>query len=93
MRQQIFIDDEYNFDYELVDHNKHTLYFSNSEYWTEHTKGTIAFQLEDDGNGLNVLTKFSEKGRIDYSEVEYLFILLKIIQRPAKYEIAQKRLL
>ena len=93
MKQQIFVDSQYSFDYEVVDGNKHTLYHSNSEYWANHIKGTIAFQLEDDGNGLKILTNFSEKKRIDYCEAEYLYILLKLANYPSHYEIAQKRLL
>lgn len=90
MKKQIFADNEYSFDYEVVDGNKHTLYHSNSEYWASHIKGTIAFQLEDDGNGLKILTNFAEKKRIDYSEAEYLYILLKLINFPSYYEIGTK---
>jgi len=93
MKQQIFVNSKYQFDYEVIDGNKHTLYFSNSDYWTNHIKGTIAFQLEDDGNGLKILTNFSKNKRIDYSEAEYLYILLKLINHPSHYEIAQKRLI
>ena len=47
--------------------------------------------IEDDGNGLQVF--FEELGRIDYAEAERLFILLKLINQPAKYEIGTKTLI
>jgi len=91
MKEQIFIDGEYDYDYAIVDDTKHTLYYSNAEHWSSHVKGQIAFQLEDDGNGFRILTKFSEKNRIDYSESEYLYILLKLANSPRTYEIGTKR--
>ncbi len=48
MKQQIFADNEYHYDYELLNGNIHKLYFSNSEYWASEYKGQIAFQLKDD---------------------------------------------
>ena len=93
MRHQIFIDDEYNFDYELVDGNKYTLYYCDSEDWIISLRGEIALQLIDSGNGLKILTKFDAEDKMSYCESEMLLILLKIIHNPAKYEIAQKRLL
>ena len=91
MKQQIFIDDIHEYDYELSDDNLHTLYYSNTEQWNDHIKGKIAMTIEDDGNGLKVY--FDENGRIDYAEAECLFILLKLINQPAKYEIGTKKLL
>ena len=93
MRQQIFIDDEHTFDYELVDYNKHTLYYCDSEDWIISLRGEIALQLIDSGNGLKILTKFDAEDKMSYCESEMFFILLKIIHNPSKYEIAQKRLL
>ena len=91
MKQQIFIDDIHEYDYELTDDNLHTLYYSNGSEWTEHVKGMIAMSIRDDGNGLEGMDGSSN--RINYSEAEQLFILLKLINSPAKYEIAEKKLL
>ena len=91
MKQQIFIDDIHEYDYELTDDNLHTLYYSNGSEWTEHVKGMIAMSIRDDGNGLEGMDGSSN--RINYSEAEQLFILLKLINSPAKYEIGQKKLL
>lgn len=93
MKQQIFTDNEYYYDYELLNDNNniHTLYFSNSEYWASEYKGEVAFQLKDDGNGLILLTKFDKKNRMDYSEAEYMYILLRIINSNNNYEIGTKK--
>jgi hypothetical protein len=91
MKQQIFVDGRYDFDYEIVDDTKHTLYFSNDSSWSSHIRDRIAFQIEDDGNGLSLLTKFAEKNRMDYSEAEYIYILLKLINTPSEYEIGSKK--
>ena len=88
--QQIFVDGVYDYDYKVID-NKHTLFYSNSMFWTDTIRGEIALQIEDDGNGLIVLSKFSEENRIDYSESGQLYILLKLINTPCNYEIGTKR--
>ena len=87
--KQIFVDDQYDYDYQEVD-GVHTLYYSNSSSWTNHTRGEIALQIEDHGNGLSI-QEF--KKEIDYSEASQLLILLKIIEEPTKYEIGKKELL
>jgi hypothetical protein len=94
MKQQIFIDDIYEYDYEEITQGDviyHILYFSNTEQWNDHIKGKIAMTIEDDENGLKVY--FDENGRIDYAEAERLFILLKLINPVQKYEIGTKKLL
>jgi hypothetical protein len=94
MKQQIFIDDIHEYDYEFLQTGNgklHNLYYSNGGEWTEHVKGMVAMSIRDDGNGLKV--KFDENGKIDYAEAERLFILLKFINSPAKYEIGTKVLL
>ena len=95
MKQQIFIDDIHEYDYELVEdslHNlQHVLTYSNGEQWTNLYKGVVASTIKDDGNGL-ILSLYN-KEKLDYSEAERLLILLKLITQPAKYEIAEKKLL
>jgi len=88
MKKQIFVDDAHDYDYEEVD-GTHTLYYSNGEQWNNFVKGDIAMTIDDDGNGL--IVEFNENGRIDYSEAEKLFILLKLINQPTKYEISTKQ--
>lgn len=95
MKQQIFIDDIHEYDYELTDDNLHTLYYSNGSEWVENVKETVVNTVIDDGNGLIIrFDKANKRGiRLDYSQAERLFILLKLINSPAKYEIAEKKLL
>lgn len=89
MKQQIFVDDVHEYDYELLADSLHALYYSNGSEWNNHVKGTICMSIKDDGNGLQI--DVEEKGRINYSEAEQLFILLKLINQPAKYEISTKQ--
>lgn len=95
MKKQIFIDDIHEYDYQLTDDNLHTLCYSNGSEWVENVKETVANTVIDDGNGLIIrFDKANKTGiRLDYSEAERLFILLKLINQPAKYEIATKVLL
>ncbi len=95
MKQQIFIDDVHEYDYELLVRGNikfHNLYYSNGSEWAEHVKEMIAMSIMDDGNGLQGVEEESSN-RINYSEAEQLFILLKLINSPAKYEIGTKELL
>jgi len=92
MKQQIFIDDIHEYDYEEItqgDVIHHNLYFSNAEQWNDHIKGKIAMVIKDDGNGL----EGDESGKIDYHKADQLFILLKLILPIQKYEIGTKKLL
>lgn len=91
MKQQIFVDGGYDYDYEVIDNNKHTLYYSKRNHWTESLRGEIAFQIEDDGDGFNLLTKLADKKKLDYSEAEYLYILLRLTNCHNNYEIGTKR--
>lgn len=91
MKQQIFVDDVHEYDYEILNNNVHVLYYSNGAEWVNHIKGMAAMSIKDDGNGLDIF--FEELGRINYSEAERLFILLKLINQPAKYEIGTKTLI
>jgi hypothetical protein len=91
MKQQIFIDDEYQYDYEN-NGELHTLYYSKNEYWFTDIRGSISMEIQDSGNGLSIKTDFSKK-LIDYSQASELFILLKLINEPSKIEIATKVLL
>jgi len=95
MKKQIFIDDIHEYDYEEViagNIKYHNLYYSNGGEWQNHIKGMVAMSIKNDGNGLEGMEEESSS-RINYSEAEQLFILLKLINSPAKYEIGTKVLL
>ena len=89
MKKQIFVNDAHEYDYELLADNVHALYYSNGSEWIENLRGTICMSIKNDGNGLQI--DVEEKGRIDYSEAEQLFILLKFINKQSKYEIGIKQ--
>ena len=95
MKQQIFINDIHEYDYQLTDDNLHTLCYSNAGEWQNHVKGMVANTVIADGNGLiiRLCEDSNATVRLDYSQAERLFILLKLINSPAKYEIATKVLL
>jgi len=86
--KEIFIDGEYEYDYEELD-GVYTLYHNHSEQWNLHTKGGVALQIIDDGNGLKFGGK-KIKNRIDYSQSIYLTILLKLINKDYKFEVSNK---
>ena len=94
MKQQIFIDDIHEYDYELID-DLHYLHYSNAEHWNLPYRDLVSNTLIDDGNGL--IIRFNEQNKtvikLDYAEAERLFVLLKLAMQPAKYEIATKKLL
>jgi hypothetical protein len=84
----ILVDGRHEYDYSLEDDNVHTLRYSDNGSWTFPKE--VAMQVTDDGNGL--IVKFSEKGRIDYSEAEMLLILLKLINtEKTTYEVVTQK--
>ena len=91
MKKQIFIDGEYQYDYE-VDGQLHRLLFCDTEFWSDTTRGTIAFEIKDDGNGMNIISLF-DKNNIDYSQAEQLQILLRLLDQNTVYEVSTKKLL
>ena len=91
MKKQIFIDGEYQYDYE-VDGKMHRLLFCDTEFWSDTTRGNIAFEIKDDGNGMNIISLF-DKNDIDYSQAEQLQILLRLLDQGTVYEVSTKKLL
>jgi hypothetical protein len=84
--KEIFIDGEYEYDYELID-NIHTLYYNNSENWDINVRNTIALQIIDNGNNLIFSKKLK---KVKYDKSLYLTILLKLINIDYKFEISDK---
>jgi len=48
MKQPIFIDNSFEYEYELLD-GVHTLYYSPEHPWSLDTRGTVALRVKDDG--------------------------------------------
>jgi hypothetical protein len=74
MKQQIFIDDIYEYDYELSDDNLHTLYYSN---------GDIALKVFEDRKRI----QFNIMNILSYEQSKELSILLKIITNLGKINL------
>jgi hypothetical protein len=100
MKQQVFVNNEYDYDYELTKNdegnNVHTLTYSDVESWDNSVKNTVAMQIEDHGNGLCIATKLNQRNLL-YTEADELLILLKIINSDATlnnvHEIGTKRVI
>lgn len=96
-KKYLFIDKrENNHEYTLhvsdVDQGtKYEIYYSNSGVWTEHTKGTLAFSMVDDGNGWILDGKYK---KLDYSQCEYFRIILEFANStshmPNKYSVMEE---
>jgi len=85
-RQVIILDGELEYDL-VVEDNKCSFMYSNSEKWYEHIRGTKTFSLEDDGNGFKF--KSGEKNRLDYSEAFLLYVALRLKYEHYNIEIAE----
>lgn len=95
MKKQIFIDGEYQYDYEVnyeVSSKIHRLLFCDTEFWSDTTRGTLAFELLDDGNGINIISTL-DKNNMDYTQAEQLQILLRLLDQDTVYEVSTKKLL
>jgi hypothetical protein len=97
MKNQIFIDNQYEYDYDCIEKDKkkiHTLYYSPVEPWSEELHNKPALVIEDFGDGLNIVTKLNYE-KLNYVEADHLLILLKIINTDplfnCVYEIATKK--
>jgi len=91
MRQQIFVNGKYEFDFEMSEGKLYTLYFAEADTWAVKIRGGIAFQIQDDGNGYNTLNSFQDFDKINYSEFQYLQILLRLIGSENVYEIGYRK--
>ena len=74
MKQQIFIEDIHEYDYELAEDNFHTLYCKN---------GDIALKVFEDRKRI----QFNIMNILSYEQSKELSILLKIITNLGKCEI------
>jgi hypothetical protein len=100
MKQQVFVNNEYDYDYELTKNDEgndvHTLSYSGVESWDDSVKNTAAMQIEDFGNGLSIITKINQRNLL-YTEADELLILLKIINSDTTlnnvHEIGTKRVI
>ena len=66
----------------------HTLYFSDDFEWGENVRKTVAMQLVDTGNGVELIGINSKK-EINYLEAEQLHILLRLSSYKSVYQITE----
>ena len=89
-REEIYINDVHEYDYHKLHATKdatvHTLYFSNDASWDGNINNTVAMQLVDNGNGIEIIGVNSKK-TIEYLEAEQLHILLRLSSGHSVYQI------
>jgi len=88
-KRQIFFQGKYEYDLEF-DGQTFSLYYNDGVQWSSHIRGSLAFQIIDDGNGFKI-TKLAKKDRLDYSEIFYMNVLTTIIQNDKLIEISNKK--
>jgi zona occludens toxin (predicted ATPase) len=59
----------------------HQLWRSMGSTWSEDVKGELLVSLENDGNGFKYKFKPREKKRIDYDEIEWLYLLIDFVRK------------
>ena len=91
-RKEIYINGKHEYDYHKLEATKeatvHTLYFSDDFEWNEDIRKTVAMQLVDNGDGIEIIGVNSKK-QIDYLEAEQLHILLRLSSGQSVYKIAE----
>ena len=91
-REEIYINDRHEYDYHKLEATKeatvHTLYFSEDFEWNEDIRKTVAMQLVDTGDGIELIGVNSKKS-INYLEAEQLHILLRLSSGQSVYKISE----
>ena len=91
-REEIYINDRHEYDYHkliVTDHTTvHTLYFSDDFEWGADTRKTVAMQLVDNGDGIEIIG-INAKKHINYLEAEQLHILLRLSSGNSVYQITE----
>lgn len=91
-REEIYINGKHEYDYHKLEATPeatvHTLYFSDDFEWNENIRKTVAMQLVDNGNGVEIIGVNSKK-EISYLEAEQLHILLRLSSSQSVYKIAE----
>ena len=90
-REEIYINDSHEYDYhkhEISENIRvHTLYYSDNSDWASNYRKTVAMQILDDGNGIQIIG-ISTKKQLTYLEAEQLHILLRLSSTHCVYQIA-----
>lgn len=91
-REEIYINGKHEYDYHKLEASKdatvHTLYFSDNDEWDDVVRKSVAMQLVDTGDGIQIIGLCTKK-EIDYLEAEQLHILLRLASTHCVYQIAE----
>lgn len=91
-REEIYINGIHEYDYhklKVTEHTTlHTLYYSDDDEWSKDVRKTVAMQLLDTGNGIEIIG-FKSKKNIGYLEADQLHILLRLSSDNTVYQIAE----
>ena len=91
-REEIYINGRHEYDYHKLQATPnvtvHTLYYSEDEEWSDHIRKSVAMQLVDDGNGIEIIG-INAKKHIEYLEAEQLHILLRLSSTHCVYQITE----
>ena len=91
-REEIYINGKHEYDYHKLKATPqatvHTLYFSDDFEWNEDIRKTVAMQIVDTGEGIEIIGVNSKK-QIDYLEAEQLHILLRLSSDNTVYQITE----
>ena len=91
-REEIYINDRHEYNYHKLNAaphaTVHTLYYSDDADWDYSIRNTVAMQLVDTGNGIELIGVNSKK-EIDYLEAEHLHILLRLSSDKCVYQIVE----
>tara|TARA_R110000868_G_scaffold190368_2_gene434006 strand:+ start:156 stop:512 length:357 start_codon:yes stop_codon:yes gene_type:complete len=91
-REQIYINGKHDYDYhklEAAQHaTVHTLYYSDNDEWVDCIRKTVAMQLVDTGDGIQIVDVWTKK-EINYLKAEQLHILLRLASVHSVYQIAE----
>jgi hypothetical protein len=83
MKQIIIFDGEYEYDLIIEDGN-YLFYYSQGECWNSNTRGTLAYTVKNDGNGLTLESK-----KLDYSQSFLLYVALRLEHKEDNIEIGK----
>jgi hypothetical protein len=91
-REEIYINGKHEYDYHKLEAARnatvHTLYFSDDDEWDDVVRKSVAMQLVDTGDGIQIIGLCTKK-EIDYLEAEQLHILLRLASTSCVYQIAE----
>lgn len=74
-----------NYEYDLVmEDNNYVFYHSNSESWQSDVRGTLAYKVLNDGNGIILESK-----KLDYSQSFLLYVALRLEHKNDDVEIGK----